>query len=1120
MTASYGAADEEDDDEEDNDDDAGGYSRPPAPRPKVQVFRREDSARSSGPRGANNFPARGKRPKKEYLRDCKVRWQQINHGGISIKEVNQGLKDVEPESIPQHNFCPYCKYIFELEEIGDHIVSCAAKHRVEDDVEWTNVMNTDPSKYSGPTLAKLKQKGLLESQLEEDCILRPKPQPKSAWPQHPGLLYPTNPNNIPLNLPLPPRISEDGDVPQEGTHPATAPAIAVQTNNPPLSAPYTAGAALPTTPFDPTPLQAMLPVLEAVAGFVDKVRHQPAQRDMEVQTQKDYRGYAAEPPRSPQSGGVARYNWETEAWEGGAARRNPARQAVKEDGPDPALYAFHSSVRPAGHNAVVDAWREKRMTRQGDRKEQEAQRAVSREKQRLRHKLTGGNMNVYVEPAPFARPVPSVMAAAGLEEFPDRRPGPGGGFSAAQDPGRPYASLPPQPAGFGRAPSQDSYVDPPRPPDARPAAPPPPRPQSQPHAAPQPSYQHFYQPPSQPQRPHAFQAPQQPGPTHPQPRWSPTSQSSPARPHPGHEAAEFGSPLGAAGLPFPAEAAAPWYPGHDPAALDQPQYGRRRLALDSGDVMLAPHGGWTFSGSPPRERLHTKSKAMQEHQWTKSPLDKVVPPMKLGEGRPNPDRERSPSPPIDARRGRRAAPVPAPYAEYPEPPSQQPPPPGGWWSRLAPSWMGGGRASAGQAAPAAPAPLPGYTASQPVDVGYESAEEEEEYVQGPGPEYHAYHGPPPVEAETLDPVEAARARRMREMEAQRRDEYETAAAMDAVDGMLDHRRHSRESREPSGYEDVGRPIEDIDDERYEPAGRQAHRNREEDQRQGYEDEPWDDLAQRYRQDTDHRLSRPARGQESHAAAVDAYDGLAHADPRDDVAAEEFAEERHRKQQPAPKAQSAQTRSRSHDDVPVGPRGSAPTQLEDAGRGGRYDDRVPCASCGRMFAADRIDTHARICQKNAKKTTAKPGAAKRPPSALRSGPPGEGWGAAAAPATGPGSEYYPSGGAASYVSAPRYSATTESLLPDTRGRLYPYEASSYAIGSETPAYSRIPAQSSYIRPTTVYSEPASKYYPSYQTPVTRVPAYSRAPVFVESSDSVLTRDLAGSSRRYYPSYSYI
>lgn len=36
----------------------------------------------------------------------------------------------------------------------------------------------------------------------------------------------------------------------------------------------------------PTPLQAMLPVLEAVAGFVDKVRHQPAQRDMEVQTQK------------------------------------------------------------------------------------------------------------------------------------------------------------------------------------------------------------------------------------------------------------------------------------------------------------------------------------------------------------------------------------------------------------------------------------------------------------------------------------------------------------------------------------------------------------------------------------------------------------------------------------------------------------------------------------------------------------------------------------------------------------------------------------------------------------------------------------------------------------------
>lgn len=33
--------------------------------------------------------------------------------------------------------------------------------------------------------------------------------------------------------------------------------------------------------------------------------------------------------------------------------------------------------------------------------------------------------------------------------------------------------------------------------------------------------------------------------------------------------------------------------------------------------------------------------------------------------------------------------------------------------------------------------------------------------------------------------------------------------------------------------------------------------------------------------------------------------------------------------------------------------------------GRYDDRVPCASCGRMFAADRIDTHARICQKNAK-----------------------------------------------------------------------------------------------------------------------------------------------------------
>lgn len=37
-------------------------------------------------------------------------------------------------------------------------------------------------------------------------------------------------------------------------------------------------------------------------------------------------------------------------------------------------------------------------------------------------------------------------------------------------------------------------------------------------------------------------------------------------------------------------------------------------------------------------------------------------------------------------------------------------------------------------------------------------------------------------------------------QAQRRDEYETAAAMDAVDGMLDHRRHSRESREPSGYE--------------------------------------------------------------------------------------------------------------------------------------------------------------------------------------------------------------------------------------------------------------------------------------------------------------------------------
>lgn len=49
---------------------------------------------------------------------------------------------------------------------------------------------------------------------------------------------------------------------------------------------------------------------------------------------------------------------------------------------------------------------------------------------------TGGNMNVYVEPAPFARPVPSGMAAAGLEEFPDRRPGPGGGFSAAQDPPR------------------------------------------------------------------------------------------------------------------------------------------------------------------------------------------------------------------------------------------------------------------------------------------------------------------------------------------------------------------------------------------------------------------------------------------------------------------------------------------------------------------------------------------------------------------------------------------------------------------------------------------------------------------------------------------------------------
>lgn len=31
-------------------------------------------------------------------------------------------------------------------------------------------------------------------------------------------------------------------------------------------------------------------------------------------------------------------------------------------------------------------------------------------------------------------------------------------------------------------------------------------------------------------------------------------------------------------------------------------------------------------------------------------------------------------------------------------------------------------------------------------------------------------------------------------------------------------------------------------------------------------------------------------------------------------------------------------------------------------------------------------------------------------------------------------------------ATRYIATTESLLPDTRGRLYPYEASSYAIGS--------------------------------------------------------------------------
>eukprot|EP00668_Euglena_longa_P005125 GGOE01006023.1.p1 GENE.GGOE01006023.1~~GGOE01006023.1.p1 ORF type:complete len:1157 (-),score=133.15 GGOE01006023.1:515-3985(-) len=1096
MTGAYGAAEEEEEEDADVspdvDADDGGYGHSSAPRPKIQIFRREDSAKDAGPRMANNFPVRGRRPKKEFLQDCKARWQQINHGGISIKEVNQGLKDVDPESIPQHNFCPYCKFIFQPDEIAAHIVRCAEKHRVEDDVEWTNVMNTDPSKYSGPTMAKLKQKGLLESQLEEDCIHRPKPVPKAAWPQHPGLLYPTNPHNIPLNLLLPPRKVEGDGAPQEATQPAVSMSTAMPSRND-LQLHTTS----PAAPFDPTPLQAMLPVLEAVAGFVDKVRHQPSQRDMEVQTQKDDRGHA--PPQRQRSG-VARYNWESEKWEEGSPHPIAPVQPQQQEGPDPALYAFHSSVRPVGRNAVVDAWREKRIMRQGERKEQEALRAVSREKQRLRKVLTGGNMNVYLEPVPFARPTPPVgdifedfrpeASSMGISRPPERI------HSPSPVPNQSDLSSDPLLGLHGRETHLHSH----------------PQPQSLPQHQPQPQPQVYSHPQPQPQAHPQHQLPHhlKPAVQHPR-QWSPTSQSSPIKQRTGH-IAEESSPLGSLGHPFPAEAGAPWYPGHDASALDAPQYGRRRLALDSGDVMPAPHGGWTFSGSPPRERLHTRSKAMQEHHWTQAPLDKVVPSMKVGDGRPIRDNERSVSPPIEARR-RMQVPS-ASYAEYPEHPSQpQPqPPPGSWWSRLAPSWMGG--RAPGPSGPPVPSGPPGPTAmpgyagtSQPVDIGYDSAEEE--YAEGAADNYRQSVV---AEVEEPDPVEAARARRMREMEAQRRDEYETTAAMDAVDGMLDDRRYSRESQ--------GRYEEDVRADRYVLPGRREERGDgwpEDEGDQWNGQSRYHEVAEGHFKGHDsYATRRHQRGQPSHTAAGV---GAVVDDELDVISVAE--EESHDHRRPAPAAHSAPTRSRSHDDIPlpVHPKGFAPDRYEERPRSGLqsgYDNRVPCASCGRMFAADRIDTHARICRKNAQKSAPK-APAKRSSSAPRSGVhAGNGRGAAVAE-TAP--EHYPAATHASHLGIPRYASTTESVLENPRGRLYPYEASSYAIGSETPAYTRVPLQSSYARPATVYSsEPVAKYYPSYQTPVTRVPTYSRAPVYVESSDSIFTHDATGSSRRFYPSYS--
>ena len=137
--------------------------------------------------------------------------------------------------------------------------------QVTPDVEWGNVLTTDGSKYSGSNMAKLKHKHLLSSQLEQDTVSgRPEPG-KSPWPQHQPLLHPTGPTEPmkewkPTLLP-----SAQGHVSTQATEQASA---AVQAGTVPASA--TGGAVEASVPAL-SGLAAMLPVLEAVAGFVDKV---------------------------------------------------------------------------------------------------------------------------------------------------------------------------------------------------------------------------------------------------------------------------------------------------------------------------------------------------------------------------------------------------------------------------------------------------------------------------------------------------------------------------------------------------------------------------------------------------------------------------------------------------------------------------------------------------------------------------------------------------------------------------------------------------------------------------------------------------------------------------------